>query len=229
MAAVVGLEVGVRGVGAVGARLWFPNKTLQHAGVILGVGGIAAHSHRRMPAGREGYAGRAALIQWARLHTGAVGAISPRRCIALADDGHAGWRLWQLVRAECSLREAIDGALRDHPGDSLLPRLCQLAQQLLDADGRLARLALPLPCNLDCIGISEGAAVYIGLMPDPSSATAGPRPPSDPRALVSAQLEPIAAALRDRAFGLEHVLAGLDGGAAAATATTASSVASPPP
>jgi glycosyltransferase involved in cell wall biosynthesis len=51
------------GVGAVGARLWFPNKTLQHAGVILGVGGIAAHSHRRMPAGREGYAGRAALIQ----------------------------------------------------------------------------------------------------------------------------------------------------------------------
>ncbi|SEF19842.1 Glycosyltransferase, GT2 family [Variovorax sp. NFACC28] len=51
------------GVGAVGARLWFPNRTLQHAGVILGVGGIAAHSHRRMPMGREGYAGRAALIQ----------------------------------------------------------------------------------------------------------------------------------------------------------------------
>jgi GT2 family glycosyltransferase len=51
------------GVGAVGARLWFPNRTLQHAGVILGVGGVAAHSHRGMPAGREGYAGRAALIQ----------------------------------------------------------------------------------------------------------------------------------------------------------------------
>ncbi|MET3442060.1 glycosyltransferase involved in cell wall biosynthesis [Variovorax paradoxus] len=51
------------GVGAVGARLWYPDKTLQHAGVILGVGGIAAHSHRGMPAGREGYAGRAALIQ----------------------------------------------------------------------------------------------------------------------------------------------------------------------
>jgi glycosyltransferase involved in cell wall biosynthesis len=51
------------GVGAVGARLWYPGKTLQHAGVILGVGGIAAHSHRGMPAGREGYAGRAALIQ----------------------------------------------------------------------------------------------------------------------------------------------------------------------
>ncbi|GAA4337723.1 hypothetical protein GCM10023165_15930 [Variovorax defluvii] len=51
------------GVGAVGARLWYPNMTLQHAGVILGLGGTAAHSHRGMPAGREGYGGRAALIQ----------------------------------------------------------------------------------------------------------------------------------------------------------------------
>ena len=49
--------------GAVGARLWYPNMPLQHAGVILGVGGIAGHSHRGMPAGREGYGGRAALIQ----------------------------------------------------------------------------------------------------------------------------------------------------------------------
>ncbi|MDR6535974.1 glycosyltransferase family 2 protein [Variovorax soli] len=51
------------GVGAVGARLWYPGMTLQHAGVILGIGGIAAHSHRGMPAGREGYGGRAGLIQ----------------------------------------------------------------------------------------------------------------------------------------------------------------------
>jgi O-antigen biosynthesis protein len=51
------------GVGAVGARLWYPNMTLQHAGVILGIGGIAAHSHRGMPAGRAGYGGRAGLIQ----------------------------------------------------------------------------------------------------------------------------------------------------------------------
>jgi signal recognition particle receptor subunit beta len=153
--------------------------------------------------------GRAALIQWARLHAGATGAISPRRCVALADDGHDGWRLWQVVRAECSLRESVESALRELPGDALLPRLCQLAQLLLDADGKLARLALPLPCNLDSIGAADGIAVYIGLMPDPASASAGPRPRSDPRALVSAQLEPIAHALRDRAFGLEHVLARL--------------------
>lgn len=51
------------GVGAVGARLWYPAGALQHAGVILGVGGVAGYSHRGMPPAREGYCGRAALIQ----------------------------------------------------------------------------------------------------------------------------------------------------------------------
>ncbi|MBL8498586.1 glycosyltransferase [Nitrosomonas sp. JL21] len=37
------------GVGAVGARLWYPDDTLQHGGVILGLGGIAAHSHKHLP------------------------------------------------------------------------------------------------------------------------------------------------------------------------------------
>ncbi|RZL92342.1 MAG: glycosyltransferase [Variovorax sp.] len=51
------------GVGAVGARLWYPGMALNHGGVILGVGDVAGHSHRNMPIGREGYCGRAGLIQ----------------------------------------------------------------------------------------------------------------------------------------------------------------------
>jgi glycosyltransferase involved in cell wall biosynthesis len=51
------------GVGAVGARLWYPNDTLQHGGVITGLGGLAAHSHRLYSKGSLGYAGRLALIQ----------------------------------------------------------------------------------------------------------------------------------------------------------------------
>jgi len=37
-------------VGAVGARLWFPNGTLQHGGVITGLGGVASHAFHRFPA-----------------------------------------------------------------------------------------------------------------------------------------------------------------------------------
>jgi GT2 family glycosyltransferase len=51
------------GVGAVGARLWSPGMTLQHGGVILGLRSVAGNSHRGLPAGRRGYAGRATLAQ----------------------------------------------------------------------------------------------------------------------------------------------------------------------
>ena len=43
------------GVGAVGAKLLYPNETVQHAGVVLGVGGIADHSFRGLPADKPGY------------------------------------------------------------------------------------------------------------------------------------------------------------------------------
>ncbi|MFO7309151.1 MAG: glycosyltransferase [Pseudomonadota bacterium] len=51
------------GVGAVGAMLYYPNDTVQHAGVILGVGGVADHAHRHLRRGSPGYFGRAALDQ----------------------------------------------------------------------------------------------------------------------------------------------------------------------
>lgn len=51
------------GVGAVGARLWYPDDRLQHGGVVLGVGGVASHSHKFLSKGQYGYFGRGVLIQ----------------------------------------------------------------------------------------------------------------------------------------------------------------------
>ncbi len=51
------------GVGAVGARLWFPDDTLQHGGVVLGMLGVAAHSHMRITREQLGYRGRASVTQ----------------------------------------------------------------------------------------------------------------------------------------------------------------------
>jgi GT2 family glycosyltransferase/SAM-dependent methyltransferase/flagellar biosynthesis chaperone FliJ len=53
-------------VGAVGAKLIYPNNTVQHAGVILGIIGnppIGGHSHRYFPGQHGGYCGRATIIQ----------------------------------------------------------------------------------------------------------------------------------------------------------------------
>jgi len=44
-------------VGCVGAKLYYPNGKIQHAGVIVGAGGAAAHSHRLMDGNSFGYEG----------------------------------------------------------------------------------------------------------------------------------------------------------------------------
>ncbi len=49
--------------GAVGAALYSSNGTIQHAGVILGLHGVAGHIHKGQPRGTPGYFGRAGLIQ----------------------------------------------------------------------------------------------------------------------------------------------------------------------
>ncbi len=50
-------------VGAVGAMLYYPDDTIQHAGVILGIGGVAGHAHKYFPRGTFGYMSRGAIAQ----------------------------------------------------------------------------------------------------------------------------------------------------------------------
>jgi GT2 family glycosyltransferase len=51
------------GIGAVGAMLYYPNGHIQHAGVTIGLGGVAGHAHLHRPRGDLGYFGRAAVLQ----------------------------------------------------------------------------------------------------------------------------------------------------------------------
>lgn len=51
------------GIGAVGTKLLYANGSIQHAGVTLGVYGVAAHGHRHVPANAIGYFGRPQLQQ----------------------------------------------------------------------------------------------------------------------------------------------------------------------
>ena len=49
-------------IGAVGACLYYPDDTLQHGGVVLGLGGVAGHSHKHFPADNPGYFRRLQVI-----------------------------------------------------------------------------------------------------------------------------------------------------------------------
>ena len=71
------------GVGAAGAKLLYPNKTLQHAGIILGIGGWAGHAHKGHSTYSAGYLGRAALISGFSAVTGACLAVQKRHFLAV--------------------------------------------------------------------------------------------------------------------------------------------------
>lgn len=58
-------------VGAVGAQLLYPNGQIQHAGVVVGIGGAAAHAHRLINPLEEGYFYRHALPQFTSAVTAA--------------------------------------------------------------------------------------------------------------------------------------------------------------
>jgi GT2 family glycosyltransferase len=66
-------------VGAVGALLLYPDGTVQHAGVVLGILGLAGHAHRFLPATGAGYHGALELDTNYLALTGACLMIAKRK------------------------------------------------------------------------------------------------------------------------------------------------------
>ena len=58
-------------IGCVGAMLYYPHDSIQHAGIVLGVGGVAGHAFKTFPRGSEGIFNRARLVQNYSAVTGA--------------------------------------------------------------------------------------------------------------------------------------------------------------
>ena len=73
------------GIGCVGAKLLFPDDTIQHAGVVLGIGGVAGHSFKYYDSSllEAGYCGRLQLAQEYSAVTAACLAISTENWIKL--------------------------------------------------------------------------------------------------------------------------------------------------
>src|SRR3546814_16033955 len=83
-------------IGVVGAMLYYPNDTIQHGGVVLGIGGVAGHVYTGAPRGSPGHRHRAGLTPPLRAVTAAcvvlrasvyarVGGLGEGRPVALND------------------------------------------------------------------------------------------------------------------------------------------------
>lgn len=62
-------------VGVVGLKLLYPDRTIQHGGVVLGIGGVAGHSFVGLDAASDGYLGLASVTREISAVTGACMAV----------------------------------------------------------------------------------------------------------------------------------------------------------
>ena len=73
-----------RDAGAVGARLLYPDRTIQHAGVVIGMGGAAGHAHRGLIDGEPGYFAQAYVARGATAVTAACLVVARSKFDAVA-------------------------------------------------------------------------------------------------------------------------------------------------
>ena len=126
------------GVGIVGAKLYYPDDTIQHAGVIVGLGGYAGHSHKYAKRGGSGYMFRAATVQDLSAVTAAcllvkapvydeAGGLDEGFAVAFNDVDFClrvralGYRVLFTLTPSCTTMRARAGALtrKARPGNAL--------------------------------------------------------------------------------------------------------------
>jgi GT2 family glycosyltransferase len=119
-------------VGAVGAKLYYPDGRIQHAGVILGIGGVAGHAHKYFPHQDYGYMGRLIYAQNLSAVTGAcmliprkvyeeVNGLDPAFAVAFNDVDlcmkirQKGYQIVFTPFAEMIHHESLSRGLEDTP------------------------------------------------------------------------------------------------------------------
>jgi O-antigen biosynthesis protein len=127
------------GVGAVGAKLLYPDRTIQHAGIALGMDGFAGHPFRGVPADEPGPGGMLGAVREVSAVTGAclmmrrdlflsLGGFDPGLRIAFNDvdlclrAASAGHRTLWTPHACLTHRESASRVPRDPREDYLLVR-----------------------------------------------------------------------------------------------------------
>jgi GT2 family glycosyltransferase len=119
------------GVGAVGAKLCYDDGRVQHAGVHLGIGGVAGHTHKLADRLSPGYMGRLQVAQTLSAVTAAcmlvrrqawdqVGGLEEERLAVAFNDvdfcirlGEAGWRIVWTPAAEMVHHESVSRGTED--------------------------------------------------------------------------------------------------------------------
>lgn len=147
------------GVAMCGAMLYYPDDTIQHAGIITGLGGYAGHSHKYKKRGGSGYMFRAATVQDFSAVTAAcmlvrtkvydaLGGLDENFTVAFNDVDfclrarRAGWRIVWTPYAQLYHHESKSRGM-DEKDKAKKQRFAGEQQRLTDRFGRAALLRDP--------------------------------------------------------------------------------------
>ncbi len=147
------------------------------------------------------------LIEWARLHAANTAHLSGGRAVILAEAGRGRRRLWQIVRAEATLRERLATALSQLEPEQLAEELLSVAAQLSSARESFFGTTVSLPCTLWTVGANTSRrATFVGLMPNRDQQLA---PEPSGRELLRRELSPQLRELRRSRVDYSEVVAGV--------------------
>jgi len=150
---------------------------------------------------------RSELIEWARLHSINAAHLSKGRAVILADAGDGKLRLWQIVRAEATLRERLALALALTNPEHVANEVVGAAVQLVAARESFAAASVQFPCTLWTIGSSNSyRPTFVGLMPERGN---GVTPEPQGQALLERELSPHLRELRRARVDYDEVVARL--------------------
>jgi signal recognition particle receptor subunit beta len=112
------------------------------------------------------FSARKELIEWARQHAANAALLSPGRAVILADAGAGRLRLWQIVRADDSLRERLAAAVALAEPRHVAKEVASIAVRLALAREEFARSSVNLPCTLWTVSAAGAPRpTFVGLMP----------------------------------------------------------------
>jgi hypothetical protein len=149
--------------------------------------------------------GRSALVEWARAHSQCEEILSKDRCIALVA-GSDGFRLWQIIKVQRTLREYFEAALQAPP-EILAVAVLTVVRTFLRMGTALAAAPCELAPSIDTTSLTETGPRYIGRMPEPAALSAARAAPPDAAELLLAELESHRPALHERRIEVLAALA----------------------
>jgi hypothetical protein len=151
---------------------------------------------------------RAAMLDLARRHVALQSLLSEHRCIVFCESGQGDFRIWQIVRKERTLADAVTTAGEADTADEFAIELLEIARFLARATVDFRQGVPPLSVALCTVSSLAGRPVFSGFVAErqPDFDLREPDTAA-PAAVVIEQLrDPIQKAMNARAFAAPAVL-----------------------